>query len=70
MKMQKSIKCVKENLKITMLKTKKYLKIRYYCHYTGEYRCAAHDMSNLKFSVPKNTSIVFTMDLTIIIILS
>ena len=67
MKMQKSIKCVKENLKITMLKTKKYLKIRYY---TGEYRCAAHDMSNLKFSVPKNTSIVFTMDLTIIIILS
>ena len=53
MKMQKSIICVKENLKINMLKTKKYLKIRYYCHYTGEYRCAAHDMCNLKFTVPK-----------------
>ena len=27
---------------------KKYQKVRYHCHYTGNYRGAAHDICNLK----------------------
>ena len=52
------------------LKNKKYRKVRDHCHYTGEYRGTAHSICNLKYSVPKIISIVFIMDLTIIIILS
>ena len=36
--------CVKDN---------KYYKIRDYCHYTGEYRGAAHSICNLKHSARK-----------------
>ena len=35
------------------MKDKKYCKVRDHCHYTGEYRRAAHNICNLKFSVPK-----------------
>ena len=41
------------------LKDKKYRKIRYHCHYTGEYRGAVHSICNLKYSVPKKIHIVF-----------
>ena len=41
------------------MKDKKYHKIRYHCHYTGEYRGAAHSICNLKYSVTKKTHIVF-----------
>ena len=41
------------------LKDKKYRKVRDHCHYTGEYRGAAHSICNLKYSVPKNILIVF-----------
>ena len=41
------------------LKNKKYCKVRDHCHYTGEYRDAAHSICNLKYSVPKKVPIVF-----------
>ena len=40
-------------------KDKKYQKFRDHCHYTGEYRGAAHSICNLKYSVPKEIPIVF-----------
>ena len=41
------------------MKNKKYLKVRDHCHYTGEYRGAAHGIYNLKYIVPKNIPTVF-----------
>ena len=57
--MQKSFLFVKKNLKNKYLKDKKYCKVRDHCHYTGEYRGAAHSICNLKCSVPKRIYIVF-----------
>ena len=37
----------------------KYCKVRDHCHYTGEYRGAAHSICNLKYSVPKKIPILF-----------
>ena len=42
-----------------MLKIKKYRKVRDNCHYIGEYRGAAHSISHLEYSVPKEIPIVF-----------
>ena len=41
------------------MKDKKYCKVRDHCHYTGEYRGAAHSICNLKYSAPKIIPIVF-----------
>ena len=41
------------------MKNKKYLKVRDHCHYTGEYRGAAHGICNLKHIVPKKIPTVF-----------
>ena len=41
------------------MKNKKYLKVRDHCHYTGEYRGAAHGIYNLKYIVPKKLPTVF-----------
>ena len=41
------------------MKDKKYQKNRNHCHYSEEYRDAAHSICNLKYSVPKNISIFF-----------
>ena len=38
---------------------KKYFKIRDYCHYTGKYRGAAHDICNLRYKAPKEIPVVF-----------
>ena len=38
---------------------KKYRKVRDHCHYTGEYIGAAHNICNLKYSVPKEIPITF-----------
>ena len=51
-------------------KDKKSCKFRDHCHYTGEYRGAAHSICNLKDSVSKKIPIIFIMDLIMIIILS
>ena len=59
MKMQKSVIFVKETFENKYLKDKKYRKVRDHCHYTGEYRGAAHSMCNLKYSVPKEVPLVF-----------
>ena len=40
------------------MKDKKYWKVTYHCHYTGKYRGVAHNMYNLKYSVPKKIPIV------------
>ena len=34
-------------------------KVRDHCHYTGEYRSAAHSLFNSKYSVSKNIPITF-----------
>ena len=41
------------------MKDKKYCKVRDHCHYTEEYRGAAHSIRNLKYSVPKKIPAVF-----------
>ena len=38
---------------------KKYHKVKDHCHYTGKYRCAAHDICNLRYKVPKEIPVVF-----------
>ena len=49
----------KEKLEENHAKDKKYRKVRDNCHYTGEHRGAAHRICSLKYSVPKEVSIVF-----------
>ena len=36
-----------------------YYKVKDHCHYTGEYRGAAHDICNLKYKIPKEIPAVF-----------
>ena len=38
---------------------KKYYKVRNNCHYTRKYRGAAHNISNLRYKIPKETRVVF-----------
>ena len=52
------------------MKDKKYCKVCDRCHYTGEYRGAAHNIFNLKFSILKEITWFFTTDLAMIVILS
>ena len=60
MKMQKSVIFVKKKIENKYLKDKKYRKVRDHCHYTEEYRGAAHhSICNLKYSIPKRIRIVF-----------
>ena len=49
----------KEKFENIYWKEKKYLKVRKHCHYTREYRGAAHSIWNLKYSLPKKIPIVF-----------
>ena len=49
----------KEKCENKHLKDKKYLKVRDHCHYTGDYRGAAHSICNLKYSISKRIPIVF-----------
>ena len=38
---------------------KKHHKVRDHCHYTGNYRGAAHNIRNLRYKIPKEIPIVF-----------
>ena len=38
---------------------KKHYKIRDHCHYTGKHRGAAHNISNLRYKIPKEFLVVF-----------
>ena len=49
----------KEKVEDKHAKDKKYRQVRNHCHYSGEYRGAAHSICNLKYSVPKEIPIVF-----------
>ena len=49
----------KEKFENKYLQDKKCLKVRDHCHYTGQYRDAAHIICNLKYSVLKKILIVF-----------
>ena len=49
----------KEKLENEYVKVQKYCKVRDHCHYTGEYRDAAHSICNLKYRVPKKIPITF-----------
>ena len=42
-----------------IIKGKTYRKFNNHCHYTDECRGAAHSICNLKYSLPKETPIVF-----------
>ena len=41
------------------MKDNKYSKVRYHCHYTGEYWGAAHSICNYKYIVPKKIPTAF-----------
>ena len=41
------------------MEDKKYCLVRDHCHFTGEYRGAAHGICNSKYSVPKKNHIAF-----------
>ena len=49
----------KEKFENKYFKDKKYLRVRDHCHYTEEYRSAAHSICNLKYIVPKTIPIVY-----------
>ena len=47
-----------------MMAKKKNFKVKDHCHSTGKYRGAAHDICNLRYKMPKETSVVFHNDFT------
>ena len=49
----------KQKFENKYFKDKKYGKVRNHCHYAGEYRGAAHNICDLKYSVPRNVPIIF-----------
>ena len=49
----------KENFETKYVKVKTYCKVRDHCHYTGEYRGAAHSICNLNYCVPTKIPIIF-----------
>ena len=56
---KKSYIC-KARVKDKYIKDKKYCKVRDHCHYTDEYRIAAHSTCNLKYSLPEQNPYSFS----------
>ena len=52
---------LKKKIENKLFGRKKYRKVRDHCHYTGEYRDAAHNICNVKHSVPKKNSHSFSL---------
>ena len=48
----------KDKIEHEQAKNKNYCKVRYHCHYAGEYKGAAHSIWYLKYSASKNISII------------
>ena len=42
-----------------ILTIKKYYKVRDYCHFTGKFRGAAHDLFSSRHKIPKEIHVVF-----------
>ena len=55
----KNCSVCKEKFEDKHAKDEKYREVRYHCHYTDEYRGAVNSICTLKYSVPKEISIVF-----------
>ena len=53
---------VKKDLVLMM--TKNHFKVKDDCHYTENYRVAAHDICNLRYKMPKEIPVVFHNDST------
>ena len=49
----------KERIEDKHAPEKNYCKVRYRCHYIGEYRGTAHSIYNLKYSVSTEIPLVF-----------
>ena len=48
----------KHKFEYEQCKDKNYCKVRYHCHYIGEYRGPAHSICYLKYSASKEMSII------------
>ena len=59
MNMQNSVIFVEESLKIKYANDKTHHKVWDHCHYTGEYRGAAHVIFNLEYNIPKEITLIF-----------
>ena len=59
MKMEKFYYICKEKFENKYCEDKKYRKARDHCHYTVEYRSAAHSICNSKYSASQTISVVF-----------
>ena len=57
--MQTYVIFVGEKILKKLSKSINYRKVRDNVHYTGKYRDAVHTISNLKFNVPSEISVVF-----------
>ena len=55
----KNCSVCKEKFEDKHAKDEKYREVRYHCHYTDEYSGAVNSICTLKYSVPKEISIVF-----------
>ena len=57
-KMHKYVIIFRKRLNINILNKKRYRKVRDHCHYTGKNRGVAHSTCSLKFSIPKEITLI------------
>ena len=58
MLVRKYVSFSKKHLKKKNDDDKKYCKVRHHCHYAGKYKLPASSICNLRYSIPKEISIV------------
>ena len=49
----------KNIIKKKFVNDENYRKVTNHCHFTGQYRSAAHSICNLRFNVPNEIPVVF-----------